>query len=521
MAANMAGEFTAAYENSAAASYLILSAKDNSHILDYQVQMLLSNRIGGLLEFNMNNTGDDFNCFYNITSKCTLVNYMSRKKFKRNEFLILLLNITNNINHIKDYLLYDSNVLLDERYIYTDPEKGAIYFVYLPFSSYKNDYRAFFLKMIIELTGFCEEESDNFLQKLLEEIKGDLFSLSSLKSRLERLLGSSGRMEDDKGVALKADSSKNVKIDKLDASENIRPQEGGSLKFNKDSETRNIKFPVKSDKSKQINKNSKKYQSNQSLVKQGEKDIKIKSENNKNTIQPQSSSWRLTGQATVFLLLQPVFIAAYIFILSSGLFAGTQRLSAAVISFIIITCIDILTIRLIKERFKNAAGPVVSSIISQITCKMRRDSKEAGPGIETSRIHPQPVKKEAAKSLAAYIGETEILMKPPVDRVKAYFKEEAGDTVLVIDKNSILIGRLESFVDAVIKNNAVGKIHAEVIREDEGYFLMDCNSRNGTYINEKRLLPNTRSPLVNNDFVRFANMEFRFYHTHKPEEACL
>lgn len=521
MAANIAGEFAAAYENSAAASYLVLSVKDNSHILDYQVQMLLSNRIGGLLEFNMNNTGDDYNCFYNITSKCTLVNYMSRKKFKRNEFLILLLNITNNINHIKDYLLYDSNVLLDERYIYTDPEKGAIYFVYLPFSSCKNDYRAFFLKMIIELTGFCEEESDNFLQKLLEEIKGDLFSLCSLKTRLERLLGSSVRMAADTGVALKADSSKNVKKDNLDASENISPQVSCSLKLNKASETRNIKFPVKSDKSKQINKNSKNYQSNQSLGNQGEMGKKIKSEKNKSTLLPQSSSGRLTGQATVFFLLQPFFIAGYIFILSSGLFSGAQRLPAAVISFIIIACIDILTIRLIKERYKNAADPVVSSIISQITCKMRSDSKETGPGIETSRIHPQPVKKETAKSQAAFNGETEILMKSPVDRVTAYFKEEAGDTVLVIDKNSILIGRMEGFVDAVIKNNAVGKIHAEVIREAEGYFLMDCNSRNGTYVNEKRLLPNTRSPLANNDIVRFANMEFRFYHTRKPEEACL
>ncbi len=521
MAANMAGEFAAAYENSAAASYLVLSKKDNSHILDYQVQMLLSNRIGGLLEFNMNNIGDDFNCYYNITSKCTLVNYMSRKKFKRNEFLILLLNITNNINHIKDFLLYDSNVLLDERYIYTDPEKGVIYFVYLPFSSYKNDYRAFFLKMIIELTGFCEEESDNFLQKLLEEIKGDLFSLSALKSRLESLLGSNVRMLADTGVASKADSSKNVKNDKLDALEDIRPQASGSLKFNKVSQARNIKFPVKSDKNKQINKSIKNYQSNQSLGKQGEEGKKIKSQNNKSTFQSQSSSGRLTRQATVFLLLQPVFIAAYILNLSSGLFAGAQRLPAAVISFIIIACIDILTIRLIKERYKSAAGPVVSSIISQITCKMRRDSKEPEPGIETSRSHHQTVKKEAAKSQAAFNGETEILMKPPVNRVTAYLKEEAGETVFDIDKNSILIGRLESFVDAVIKNNAVGKIHAEVIREAQGYFLMDCNSRNGTYINEKRLLPNTRSPLANNDIVRFANMEFRFYHTRKPEEVCL
>jgi len=495
----MAEGFAAAFENSAAASYLVLSTKNNSNMLDYQVQMLLSNRIGGLLEFNINYTGNDINCFYNITSKCTLVNYMSRRKFKRNEFLMLLLNVTNNICHIKDYLLYESNFLLDERYIYTDPEKEEFYFVYLPFSSYKNDYKAFFLKLVIGLSGFYEEESDNYLQKLLEEIKSDLFSLNALKIRLETLLGCGDRAMSETVTDLKAAIKKNAKPDNSETSGGMKPQERSVQRLYTGKETRNIKIPVKSNHSRQ---------SNQS-----------KPENDKNTQQPVSG--KFNGQVMVFLLLQPVIITAYIFSLSSGgLFTGDRGLPAAVIVFIIVACMDILIFRLIKERYKNVAGLDVSGVISHITGKMKIGSQNTGSGLEreTSRIHQrQWDKKQDIRSTAAYNGETEILIKPGV-QANAYFKEEEGELVLALDKNSILIGRLENFVDAVVDSSAVGKIHAEVIREAQAYYLVDCNSRNGTYINEKRLLPNTRSPLSNNDTVRFANREFRFFHTGIPGE---
>ncbi|OPX46281.1 FHA domain protein [Ruminiclostridium hungatei] len=501
----MAEGFAAAFENSAAASYLVLSTKDNSNILDYQVQMLLSNRIGGLLEFNINYTGNDLNCFYNITSKCTLVNYMSRRKFKRNEFLMLLLNVTNNICHIKNYLLYESNVLLDERYIYADPEKEEFYFVYLPFSSYKNDYKAFFLKLVIELSGFYEEESDNYLQKLLEEIKSDLFSLSALRTRLETLLGYDDRAMSETVRDIKAAIKKNAKSDNSETSGEMKPQERSVQRLYTGKETRNIKIPVKSNHSRQSNQSN---QSNQS-----------KPENDKNT--QQSVSGRFNGQATVFLLLQPVFITAYILSLSSGvLFTGDRGLPAAAIAFIIVACIDILIFRLIKERYKNAAGLDVSGVISHITGKMKAGSQNtgSGPGRETSRMHQQQSdKKQDIRSPAVYNGETEILIKPGI-QANAYFKEEEGELVLALDKNSILIGRMENFVDAVVDSSAVGKIHAEVIREAQVYYLVDCNSRNGTYINEKRLLPNTRSPLSNNDAVRFANREFRFFYTGIPEE---
>ena len=44
---------------------------------------------------------------------------------------------------------------------------------------------------------------------------------------------------------------------------------------------------------------------------------------------------------------------------------------------------------------------------------------------------------------------------------------------IIIDKNSILIGRLQGSVDYVIDNRAVGKIHAEIVNKGEEYYIID------------------------------------------------
>ncbi|MDF2989092.1 MAG: hypothetical protein K0R50_4602, partial [Eubacterium sp.] len=190
MDSDLKNDFDVLYESNSTSNYLVLRVSDNSRLMNYQVQMLLNNRINGLLEFNINYIEEEINCFYNVTSKCCLASFMSRKRFFRNEFLVLMLNIINNISFIKNYLLYDINILLDEKFIYVEPEKSEVFFVYLPFTRGKNDYKGFLLKLIVEMVNFHDEDSDNYIQRILEVIKSDVFSLSAVKTLIENLLGS-------------------------------------------------------------------------------------------------------------------------------------------------------------------------------------------------------------------------------------------------------------------------------------------------------------------------------------------
>ena len=80
---------------------------------------------------------------------------------------------------------------------------------------------------------------------------------------------------------------------------------------------------------------------------------------------------------------------------------------------------------------------------------------------------------------------------------------------IILDKPSIIVGRLSSQVDHVIMDRKVGKIHAEFVIEGEKYYVIDYNSTNGTYINgsKQRIPSNTPQQIFNGDKIVLANTE--------------
>ncbi len=520
-------DFEVLFENNSTTNYLVLRAKENINVLNYQVQMLLNNKIKGLLDFNINYIGGELNCFYNVTSKCALASFMSRKKFTRDEFLVMLLNIMNNICHIKNYLLYDYNILLDERYIYVQPEKMEIFFVYLPFNRSKNDYKTFLLKLVVEMARFCAEDSDNYLQKILEFIRNDLFSLGTLKTQLEILLGSEIKSTevsqniyldnkeslcDYNASDISVVKSRREVLDKFSAkfSDNDadkEPVRGADIK------SKSVKIPsapLAGEYTEKTRSPNGKDCNRQSLI------------NKKKTLMlPLKPGEVKNLPALGYILFQPVLLILYILtVTSSFVGAGQKKLETAIIAFVIFTCIDVLVFRLNRDRLKTDKGESVENVdkdggvVNFITGKMRSVSQEQQAII----AEQENIKKQIPAPRPVYHGETEIIRKPKV-KAKAYLKEVDGETVIELDKKSILVGRMEGFVDTVLKSSAVGKIHAELLSEKGDYFIVDCNSRNGTFINNIRLVPNSRIKVQNNDMVRFANKEFKFFSSSLPGEA--
>lgn len=81
---------------------------------------------------------------------------------------------------------------------------------------------------------------------------------------------------------------------------------------------------------------------------------------------------------------------------------------------------------------------------------------------------------------------------------------------IMLSKASVLLGRLEDSVDYVIPNRAVGKIHAEILNRADGFYIIDLNSVNGTYVNGERLVCNTEVMIKNGDNITLANESYTF-----------
>lgn len=481
--------FKIMYENNSTSNYLVLKADSNVSLLDYQKNMLLNNRVSGLLEFNINYMGKDMNCFYNVTSKCTLAGFLARKKYTRNEFLITLLNVVNNMCNLKNFLLYDSCLLLDEKFIYVEPENAEIYFVYVPFPGANNDIKGFFQKLAAELVKFKEEESDNYLQKILEAIKDELFNLTNLKLLLESLLG---------------EDMKNNRFGKAEFEKEDRPLPGkvvsvkhaeGKPKERSEVIKGNVRIP----ESPPLLKN--KTKSGNELVEEKPRaGLKINTDKN----------------LLLILLIQPVFII--LFILSAGSSfmksSGDPKISMAIL-FGIFVSIDVLVIRFIKQKNTAAATADSPGALQFINSRMRGNKTQSSTN-EASQEKKRDMPEYSQGNI--FSGETVVIRRNKT-RGSPCLKEKDGDEIIELDKNSLIVGRMESFVDYKLKSSAIGKIHAELTKEDGEIYLLDCNSRNGTFINDSRIIPNTRQKVADKDIIRFANLEYVFYSSGTAAEA--
>ena len=74
----------------------------------------------------------------------------------------------------------------------------------------------------------------------------------------------------------------------------------------------------------------------------------------------------------------------------------------------------------------------------------------------------------------------------------------------------ISIGR-SSACSVCIPNDYVSSYHAEILMLDNGdIFLTDCNSKNGTYLNGKRIAPNVEVPVRRGDRIEFDNVQLNW-----------
>lgn len=83
-----------------------------------------------------------------------------------------------------------------------------------------------------------------------------------------------------------------------------------------------------------------------------------------------------------------------------------------------------------------------------------------------------------------------------------------GD-LMVIDKAEFYIGKKNELADFVISDNPVlSRQHAMIYRDKDSFYLKDCNSANGTFVNGVKLVENQRVPLKNGDTIVLANEKF-------------
>ena len=95
--------------------------------------------------------------------------------------------------------------------------------------------------------------------------------------------------------------------------------------------------------------------------------------------------------------------------------------------------------------------------------------------------------------------------------VTGYFESKIPQRSFTVREDSVIVGRSAKAGQSMAYNDAISSMHAEIIREDQRFYIVDNYSSNGTKINGFEIDPGARTELSDGDIVVFADEEFRFH----------
>jgi len=475
------------YESDAAASFLVI--KSNAEVLEYQALMLSHNHIRHVIPVDVIRKEGVTCFFYNITSKISLEFYLSRQKFNRDEFLRLLLHITSAVNNSAGYLLEDSNFIFNPEYIYINPETMEPALIYFPAPLEDGSGT--------QLTGFVSDlllhhinadgfGSGNFVQRILASIKSEVFNTKAFIALLSELL----YVQDTK--------EQHVTLEEHEMHEMQNKKDMMDRNYKKDKKNREHMY--------------------------GRKDPDMPVGNKKEAKCDKNNNGKRTQYFSLFALLIQIVMGGVIFLCRDFLNnIGDNPTTTYVAVGMIVLAVEVLLFkRLNAAKLINLNAAKECSAIDEqkeiarlddnanIVCPKNYD--------HSNSLNYGKISEEASDSTAAQAN-TPSRASCKTELLGCYVKgvrflkstgNQKDDEDIFIDKDDFIIGRLTGYVDYVLMNNAVGKLHAQLTYKNDTCYVKDLNSVNGTFINNKRIESNKDFELKSNDKLQLANSEFIF-----------
>lgn len=196
-------DFMFSCENNADGCYLVLKIDDETKLLNHQVEILCQNPNPAFLPFYIKRENDSTCICYNITSKISLSQYIERKNLNKKELLDLLRSITKNLMLYGNYLLNLSGFIIHSDFVFINPATAEVSLLYIPVTCDRNSMdvlRSFFKDIVVNSSNADDNARDNYLQRILNYIKSDTFSIFDFNRLIMDLRNSGELFECGKGA---------------------------------------------------------------------------------------------------------------------------------------------------------------------------------------------------------------------------------------------------------------------------------------------------------------------------------
>lgn len=445
-------------------NYLILYGEDEINTDSYQVRMLVGNVIPSLLKCRIQGMDGRFLVYFDITSKQALSVLYEEKKMGVEDLRLIFGGFVKAMEDAAEYLMNPGQFIISPEYIYTDIEKQEIYFCMMP--GYEKDIKEqfqFLTEYILPKIDHQDQDAVILGYGVYKRAMEDSFHLEHIKEELYKTQGQQGT------TTTKAEQMK-TESEQRQESEDFNPEEEG---FWGNEEI------------------------NQEFVRDGEKSKRLS-----------------LPQKTGVIVLAAILLCG---IAATTLMGYLPYLETGTILGIIIVLVACVMLFVYVLKIKKKPGALRQGREEErdkpkgITGKVPTDQTDQSQNTIKSVVKStnKPVVKSS--QLHADYGETVVLSAGAVSGPASLVSKEPGELATIyINEDLTVIGKLETACDAVISLPTVSRIHAKIRKKEDAYYLTDMNSRNGTAVNGRLLLPDEEYQLEPEDEVDFAQARYIF-----------
>ena len=445
-------------------NYLILYGEDEINTDSYQVRMLVGNVIPSLLKCRIQGMDGRFLVYFDITSKQALSVLYEEKKMGVEDLRFIFGGFVKAMEDAAEYLMNPGQFIISPEYIYTDIEKQEIYFCMMP--GYEKDIKEqfqFLTEYILPKIDHQDQDAVILGYGVYKRAMEDSFHLEHIKEELYKTQGQQGT------TTTKAEQMK-TESEQRQESEDFNPEEEGFW------ENEEI---------------------NQEFVRDGEKSKRLS-----------------LPQKTGVIVLAAILLCG---IAATTLMGYLPYLETGTILGIIIVLVACVMLFVYVSKIKKKPGALRQGREEErdkpkgITGKVPTDQTDQSQNTIQSVVKStnKPVVKSS--QLHADYGETVVLSAGAVSGPASLVSKEPGELATIyINEDLTVIGKLETACDAVISLPTVSRIHAKIRKKEDAYYLTDMNSRNGTAVNGRLLLPDEEYRLEPEDEVDFAQARYIF-----------
>lgn len=453
---------TPTYKRDKEHNYMILEAAGNPDGSEYQIRMLLLNSMKNILSCKMRRVDGTAGFYYDITGKQPISHVFEKRLMGQRDIENLLTGLEKAMDEAKRYLLDVEQFLMEPELIYLDKESGEPYFCYLPFyeGGLGEGFRGL-AEYILKRLDHSEEEAvlwgyDIYSQSL----EGDFHFGKILKNVRKR-----GETEE------KQEGSK----EEPELLEEAEPEteEGGNEKGEQILQAEIIK---KADKEEA-------YQYGTPEMKKEEGTRKEKKEKKADSGKHQKRFKKRRKE-------EPVLKKKNLLLRFGGL------ISIAAISY---------AARLIGELNLTQTGGILfllGSLFIYFTSVFKPKPKE----IKTKLPEFLEDLEEQEEWNAEGREEETVLLWEDTDKevpILVSLSPEKRENV-VLDKEIMIVGKKAGQADIPIELSVISRNHAKIERKEDGCYLTDLGSRNGTFLDGRRIKPNEPYKLSDGMNVAFS-----------------